>query len=270
MLKQRILTALVLLPLMIGMLFWANASLWAAFSGLIALLALWEYARIIHMSPLQNTFYLLITASAGILFYLQQPTFSAILLQVIQITSLLFWLLVVPLWLKYKWKIKSKFVGTIIGWVLMVPFWLALVNLRPDANSAWALLAIMALVWIADIAAYCCGRTLGKHKLAPTISPNKSWEGAIGAVVFVAIYTFILQQQYWLSVALPLWQTLLIALILTIVSIVGDLLESWLKRAAGIKDSSQLLPGHGGVFDRVDSMISVLSVYVALHWLALL
>ena len=97
MLKQRILTALVLLPLMIGMLFWADSSLWAAFSGLIALLALWEYARIIHMSPLQNTFYLLITASIGILFYLQQPTFSTILLQVIQITSLLFWLLVVPL-----------------------------------------------------------------------------------------------------------------------------------------------------------------------------
>lgn len=75
MLKQRILTALVLLPLMIGMLFWADSSLWAAFSGLIALLALWEYARIIHMSPLQNIFYLLITASIGILFYLQTNLF---------------------------------------------------------------------------------------------------------------------------------------------------------------------------------------------------
>lgn len=265
MLKQRILTALVILPLMIGMLFWANNSLWAAFCGLIALLALWEYARIARFNPLQNGIYLLITTCVGIYLYIQHIYLATWA----QWLILLFWLIIVPLWLKFKWKIKANLFGAIIGWILMVPFWFALITLRPNTASAWTLLAIMALIWIADIAAYCCGRTMGKRKLAPTISPNKSWEGAIGAVIFVAIYTFVLQQQGWLPVVLPLWQTMLLAFILTAVSIGGDLLESWLKRAAGIKDSSQLLPGHGGVFDRVDSMIAVLSVYAALSWLSL-
>lgn len=266
MLKQRILTALVILPLMIGMLFWANNIVWAAFSGLIALLALWEYGRIAGLSPWQNGFYLLITVCGGAYLYHQHGQFTSWL----QWLVLFFWVIIVPLWLRFKWKIKANIFAPLIGWILMLPFWYALVYLRPDSAAAWSLLTILALIWIADIAAYFCGRTLGKHKLAPTISPNKSWEGAIGAVIFVAIYTFILQQQGWLPIKLPLWQTLLLALVLTTVSIIGDLLESLLKRSAGVKDSSQLLPGHGGVFDRVDSMIAVLSVYAALRWLTAL
>ncbi|MCX8748925.1 phosphatidate cytidylyltransferase [Snodgrassella sp. B3088] len=262
MLKQRILTALILLPLMIGMLFGANNSLWAAFSGLIALLALWEYARIVHFTHVQNLLYLLLSAAGGFCLYLyHQQTYTPVWLQIV---VLLFWLILVPFWLKFKWKVKANLLGVLTGWILMLPFWQALISLRPDARSATALLSIMALVWIADIAAFFVGRTFGKRKLAPTISPNKSWEGAIGAVFCVAIYTVILQQRGWLPVNLPAWQTMILAAILTAVSICGDLLESWLKRAGGVKDSSKLLPGHGGVFDRVDSLIAVLSVYAAL------
>lgn len=262
MLKQRILTALILLPLMIGMLFGANNNLWAAFSGLIALLALWEYARIVHFSSIQNALYLLLSAAGGCYLYFSYHQIA--LPRWIQITVLLFWLIIVPVWLKFKWTIRPNLFGILIGWLLMIPFWQALISLRADITAATTLLSIMALVWIADIAAYFVGRAVGKRKLAPTISPNKSWEGAIGAVICVAIYTIVLQQQGWLPITLPWWQTLCLAVILTAVSICGDLLESWLKRAGGVKDSSQLLPGHGGAFDRVDSLIAVLSVYAAL------
>jgi phosphatidate cytidylyltransferase len=266
MLKQRIITALVILPLMIGMLFWANNTLWAAFCGFMSLLALWEYARIAGFNQLQNGAYLLLTACGSLYLYVEHIR----LVTSLQWLILLFWIIIVPLWLKFKWKIKANLLGVMIGWILMIPFWFALITLRPDSAFAWSLLSVLALIWIADIAAYCCGRTMGKHKLAPNISPNKSWEGAIGAIIFVSIYTLILQKQGWLPVNLPLWVILLLALILTTVSIIGDLLESWLKRTAGVKDSSQLLPGHGGVFDRVDSMIAVLSVYAALRWLTAL
>ena len=124
----------------------------------------------------------------------------------------------------------------------------------------------MALVWLADTAAYFSGKTFGRRKLAPAISPGKSWEGVYGALVAVAIYAAILAQtellQPW---ALPVWMWVVVAWALTAVSIVGDLLESWFKRQAGMKDSSQLLPGHGGVLDRIDSLIAVLAVAAALQ-----
>ena len=260
MLKQRILTALVLLPLMIGMLFFAGERLWAAFAGLIALLALWEYARICHMRAWQNALYLVISFCGGL--YLYHSGFRFSLWQ--HALVLVFWLLLVPLWLKYKWKVKADVWGALLGWLLLLPFWLALISLRPNTAAAGYLLAVMGMVWLADVAAYFVGRAIGKRKLAPTISPNKSWEGAIGGVECVTLYAVVLQENHWFAVNLPLWQTVVVAVVLTAVSICGDLLESWLKRAAGIKDSSQLLPGHGGVFDRIDSLIAVLSVYAAL------
>ncbi|MCI4053527.1 phosphatidate cytidylyltransferase, partial [Klebsiella pneumoniae] len=104
----------------------------------------------------------------------------------------------------------------------------------------------------------------GKHKIAPAISPGKSWEGAIGGAGCVAVYMTAVRSAGWLAFDTGWFDTVLIGLVLTVVSVCGDLLESWLKRAAGIKDSSNLLPGHGGVFDRTDSLIAVISVYAAM------
>lgn len=260
MLKQRVITALWLLPLMLGMLFYAPSGLWAAFCGLIALLALWEYARMSNIGAEQIKPYLIGTWAFGCLAYwggwtLPAPAWLAVLA---------FWLVAMPLWLKKKWTLTGGWQAYAVGWLLVLPFWFALVDLRPSTDYATSLLAVMGLVWVADICAYFCGKTFGKNKIAPTISPGKTWEGAIGGAVCVAVYLTLVRQAGWLTFDSGWLATMAIGLVLTVVSVCGDLLESWLKRAAGIKDSSNLLPGHGGVFDRVDSLIAVLSVYAAM------
>jgi CDP-diglyceride synthetase len=148
--------------------------------------------------------------------------------------------------------------------VLLLPVWLALVQLRQAGPLA--LLAIMAVVWLADIGAYFAGRSLGKHKLAPSISPGKTWEGAIGGGVAVLVYGLLLSSRLPAILAGNLPLLLVVLVLLTAISILGDLFESLLKRQAGLKDSSKVLPGHGGVLDRIDSLTSTLPL-VALVWL---
>lgn len=260
MLKQRIITALILLPIMLGMLFFAPYVLWVIFSGLIAILALWEYGRMAGFSQIQNYRYLGFTILFCIVAYCGSWKLPALVWCVI----LLFWLIIMPLWLNRKWILKPDWKAYSVGWVLMMSFWFSLITLRPDVHDATSLLAIMGLVWVADIFAYFSGKAFGKHKLAPSISPGKSWEGVVGGMVCVIIYMIIVWNMGWLAFNVSWFGAVIIGLILAIVSVCGDLLESWLKRAAGIKDSSHLLPGHGGVFDRIDSLIAVLSVYTAI------
>lgn len=260
MLKQRIMTALILLPIMLGMLFWSSAALWAAFCALMALLALWEYSRLCGMAVQERTPYLCGTA----LFLLLAAAGGWQLPAAAWLAVWVFWLLLMPLWLKHKWKLNGGWRAYAVGWMLMLPFWFALQQLRPDGGAALALLAVMGLVWVADVGAYFCGKAFGRHKIAPAISPGKSWEGAVGGALCVLVYITLVRQAGWLGFESSWFATALLALLLTAVSIGGDLLESWFKRSAGVKDSSQLLPGHGGVFDRIDSLIAVLSVYAAM------
>lgn len=260
---QRIITALVLLPLMLGMLFYAPPGLWACFTALIALLSLWEYSRLCKMAYNVKIPYLIGTATFIFFAYLGNWRLPAPAWWLV----LGFWLAVMPLWLKNKWQLASDWRGLATGWLLMLPFWFALTGLRPDTESAQTLLAIMGLVWVADSAAYFIGRSFGKRKIAPSISPGKSWEGAAAGLCFASIYMLLVRHAGWLEFETGIPGAIGIALILTVVSICGDLLESWLKRAAGVKDSSQLLPGHGGVFDRTDSLLAVLSVYAAIYFL---
>ncbi|TDR73840.1 phosphatidate cytidylyltransferase [Paludibacterium purpuratum] len=266
MLRTRILTALVLLPLMLAALFLFPTPAWAVFSALVCGLALWEFARMVGFSPLRNALYLLVSAlmAAG-LWWRGGVTFLPL-----HALALAFWLLMVPLWLKRRWRAPSGVAAAILGWLLMFPAWFAMLDWRKVADAAHArqLLAIMALVWVADVAAYFAGKAFGKRKLAPAISPGKSWEGVLGALIAVALYALWVSHMGWMMLPLAAWQWLLLALPLTMVSVGGDLLESWFKRCAGMKDSSALLPGHGGVYDRIDSLIAVLAVSNALRALA--
>ena len=263
MLKQRILTALVLIPLMLLMLFAAGSGLWAAFCGLMVLLALWEYGRMAGIAQTQQVSYLVGTALFLCLAYLGDWQLPPLAWAAVAA----FWLLVMPAWLHGKWRVSANARGWAVGWLLMLPLWFALVHLR-QTQGAGSLLALMAVVWIADTAAYFAGRAFGKHRLAPVLSPKKSWEGAVGGMAAVLVYALWARHMGWLFQESGVAATLAAACILTWVSIGGDLLESWLKRAAGIKDSSNLLPGHGGVFDRIDSLIAAVCVYAAVLALA--
>jgi len=150
---------------------------------------------------------------------------------------------------------------SVFGILAVIAAWSALVQLFV-ARGPWFLVSLMALIWFADIAAYFTGKALGRHKLAPRVSPGKTWEGAVGGVAAACIWVAasarwpgsfghaLVEQWSWLA-------AIAATAFLAALSIVGDLFESLLKRRAGVKDSSQLLPGHGGVYDRIDALLPV-------------
>jgi phosphatidate cytidylyltransferase len=155
-------------------------------------------------------------------------------------------------------------IAALTGIIVLVPSTLVFIALK-IFSGPWSLLMVCALVWVADIAAYFSGRTFGGKKLAPSISPGKTWAGAIGAVVGVLVYgnTILFVMVYGKNAEIEIQNMLFLQLILiglAAVSIVGDLFESLLKRQADVKDSSNLLPGHGGILDRVDSLTSTLAL----------
>jgi phosphatidate cytidylyltransferase len=154
------------------------------------------------------------------------------------------------------WRVRQPLLLMIAGWLLIVPTWLALVRLQAEP---WILLAVLGVVWVADSAAYFAGRTFGRRKLAPSISPGKTWEGVAGAAIAVAVYYALVWYFGFrgMTFGIGLAAALLVTCLLPL-SILGDLFESWIKRQAGVKDSGTLLPGHGGVLDRIDALTSTL------------
>jgi phosphatidate cytidylyltransferase len=174
----------------------------------------------------------------------------------------LFWLFVATPWVVRRWPTRSTPVLAVAGVVVLVGAFVALVELQ--ARSPWLVLAAMAIVWIADTAAYFSGRAFGRRKLAPAVSPGKTWEGVYGALAAVALYALALvplahRAGYAGPLEVPAaaaW--LAFAVAVAALSVVGDLFESWLKRNAGVKDSGTVLPGHGGVLDRIDALLAAM------------
>jgi len=265
MLKQRVLTAVVLLAVFLSALFFASPLVWLLLAVLVCAAGAWEWGGLAGFSSggrvlLAVCFGLLCLALGMTTGLHRQGSVYPVMLTVCYAVSAIFWLVCAPLWLKRKWRLSGTITAVVIGLVVLLPAALALAHLRQIGGAA-GLLAILLLVWTADTAAYFTGRAIGRHKLAPSISPGKTWEGAVGALVAVmalgiAIYVGTVAIAP-LTLPVSLFLLALLA-ILTAVSIEGDLFESLLKRQAGIKDSSSLLPGHGGVLDRIDSLTSVL------------
>jgi len=169
------------------------------------------------------------------------------------VAASLFWILVAPVWLARGVSARQRVALATSGLLVLVPAALALVLLRPGQ-----VLQVLVLVWIADSAAYFFGRRWGRRKLAPSISPGKTWEGAWGGIAGAALYAMIGGTFLTGIARLPAY--LFIAVVLAAISIVGDLFESAAKRQAEVKDSGALLPGHGGILDRIDSATAVLPV----------
>jgi phosphatidate cytidylyltransferase len=273
-LKTRILTALVIFSLTLVALFLFPDFAWGAFTLIIVVAALWEWGRFCQFSAGSARLFLTLSlVLCGLIFFAYQTgqlfgmTFRSFALAGFAVATL-FWLFAVPVWLLKLWHPSHKWVTGLAGWVTIFPTWMALLFLRDF--SPWLLLTFAAIVWVADITAYFVGKRFGKNKLALAISPGKTIEGALGGMVGVAVYFFIWQgllansfvgRQAW-SQDLRVNLIVLFAffVVLAVLSVVGDLFESWMKRGAGMKDSSNLLPGHGGVLDRIDALTSTLPV----------
>lgn len=255
MLKTRVITATILVAALMVCLFILPKPYWALISLLIAFLAGIEWSKMIGLTKAETSlFTLMMIPIAGIIYGLN-PTITKILLCL----SFVFWVFYVPILLYKPKQLESTLILSIIGYVVILPTWQALVMLRDINPQPMVLIYAMALVWIADTSAYFSGKLFGKHKLAPLISPGKTREGVFGAIFFVMVYATILCYCYAIS-----YYYLLGALLLTILSVYGDLFESWIKRRANMKDSGSILPGHGGILDRIDGLTSTLPM-IALY-----
>ena len=268
MLMTRIKTAAVLLIVVLLVLFVLPGWTWVVFASLLSGLGFWEWLRMTprpYFSPVARIILAILFGNILAAIALAAPVFwMAWLTGISLLIASVFRLLVVPLWLVKRWELRQPVLHLLVGIVLLVPAWCALVSMKSVPPEPWLLLATMAVPWIADIGAYFTGKKFGKRKLAPAISPGKTWEGVAGAAICMLIYAFALNQVGGIFTAL----SLPVLMLLLVLSVTGDLFESLMKRQAGIKDSSQLLPGHGGVLDRIDSQLSVLPVALLMIILA--
>ena len=284
MLKQRVITALVLLLFLLPALFHHDTVYWRLITLIMIAAAAWEWGVLNGLSRAASV-------ALGALAMLGCVAAWGLGLLAQQLTTL--WIFAGGLWvLAGTWLLRAGVPGwaliprglrVIGGWCVLVLSWLAIVQAREIGVTF--LLSVMLLVWMADIAAYFAGKAWGvrfiKRRLAPTISPGKSWEGALGGLVGVLLLAGI-----WLALesggvlAPPslyghvlarggMGLMLLVVVFMTAMSVAGDLVESLVKRSAGMKDSSQLLPGHGGVLDRVDALLPTLPLGMMFYTLFL-
>ena len=271
MLKTRIITATVMLLAFLTALFAASISVFALLLAAVVAASAWEWSRLcgVRDEPVQTAYAAGIGLLALIFLYLPQ---SGSFIQWMMLIGFLFWLIVPAIFfLKpvHDPIVSPNTVLLMTGPLVFIVCVLGVQYLRSHdvAASPWLLLYALATVWCMDIGAYFAGRQFGQNKLAPSISPGKTWEGVVGGLGVAFVF-------FLLSLLLGNWPEgtgfkLFIATVLaTAVSVIGDLYESRIKRAANMKDSSQLLPGHGGVLDRIDSLLAAVPVFTFLWvWL---
>ena len=276
MLLQRVVTAVVLLALLVPAM--AADSVWpfALLTLLLIAAAVWEWGRLNRVASLPALALGALVLAAGV-WAVRSPSFA-------QVPAAVWWAVCAvwlaigalvlragpPAWLR--WPLMAR---VALGLLVLGFSWLALTGAhRLGVNF---LLSVLCLVWVADIGAYAAGRAFGRNKLAPTISPGKSWEGVaggmLGVLVLAGAWIALIDPRFGVegaSLYARLYDTfgvgglLVGVMVLAAASVVGDLFESLVKRAAGAKDSSRLLPGHGGVLDRIDALLPVLPLAMAL------
>lgn len=257
MLKTRLITSAILF-LIIGAAFvYLPPLYWGLLVLTVTSIASWEWARISKFNKAFSIIYSAFVMLLGLFVIFYTPQLMQVVIIWAVLASTIFWLLIVPFLLAFAPKITNRFIMAVLGLITIIPFGLTMIALR-EINPL--LLVVFAMtVWIADSAAYFVGKRFGKHKLAPSISPGKTWEGVLGAFVATTIYacllSYLTHQSYWF---------VLVFLGVMILSIMGDLFESLIKRQAGVKDSSHLLPGHGGILDRIDGLTSSLPLVMFL------
>lgn len=265
MLKQRVITAVILIPLFILFLFKSTPIVFCIVTGLLTLWAAFEWSFLMGIKHFP--------ACVGYPFFILLLLVSSIMLPIYVALYVASFFWIFTLFLIFQYPQSSHFWGKnsairgLMGIVVLIPCWLALNFIKNSHQGFATLLFLFVLIWGADSAAYFVGKKWGKHKLAPKVSPGKTWEGLMGALVMTLVITWI---ALWIShLDFRFWLPALILSFLTVLfSVVGDLFESLLKRNAGLKDSGRLLPGHGGILDRIDSITAAAPIFaVGMIWI---
>jgi phosphatidate cytidylyltransferase len=263
MLRQRVITAVIMACLVIGAIFWLPQNVTAVVITLVVLAGAWEWGGFLGLKqPLARLGYVLVIA-ACIAFVWSQGMSSARAGQLLSAAAI--WWFIALLWILTIPGMVNRGSAALAGILVLVPAWLALIRLHQQAPF-W-LLFLLLLVVAADVGAYFAGRQFGRHKLAPKVSPGKTWEGVLGGIAAAAAMAVVGTAWFEVDVA----EFIGVCAIAVIASIIGDLTESMFKRHAGLKDSGTILPGHGGVLDRMDSVTAAAPVFMlGMEWLGLL
>lgn len=263
--KTRVIAALIMAPAAICAILLLPTPWLAAAAALVFLTGLWEWLRLAQVDGLPRTVLLLLNLLLMVLLVWASVDQNLVLFQIATLVGVGAWVLALA-WLRFfqfgaDHSAPSRMLKLAAATLAIIPAWSALVLIHASApmGNRW-LLTALTIVWAADSGAYFAGRALGKHKLAPRISPNKTWEGLFGGLVAGLLAAAFFG---WLAGAqLPQYGGLmLVAAITVFASVLGDLFESLLKRQAGAKDSGTLIPGHGGVLDRIDGVLAALPVF---------
>lgn len=227
-------------------------------TAIVMLLVAWEWAGLIPIRSYYNkiVYLLLMLGFFGIIQFVQETLY-------ILGVGVIWWLVSIFLLVRYEIyesKESRRMLHALYGLLAIAPCWVALNTLRAETNGAQLVLLFLLMLWATDIGAYLVGSRLGKTRLSPKLSPKKSLEGAVGGLVLMLLVA--IAGIFWLSIPQHQWISYFLAsLALFIFSIIGDLFESLLKRKQGVKDSGKLIPGHGGILDRLDSLLAAAPVF---------
>jgi len=265
-LKQRVITALIIAPIVLALVFFAPDWLFTLAMLGVALVGAWEWSALAGKPGRDSRLMLvglfgMLAVAGG---WLQRGLPYPQGLLIYTVLALVWWGASL-IWMGISRREFPYPVKVLCGVLTLLPSLAAVVAIR--STSPWYLLILLLLTSGADIGAFFAGRAFGRHKLAPLISPGKTWEGVVGGVLLVAVVAAIASR--WLPVVAPLF--ILLCIGVALLSVVGDLSESLFKRQAGMKDSGSLFPGHGGVLDRVDSLTAAAPLFwLGLHCLGVL
>jgi len=247
--RKRVTTAIVLVVILLAVLLWLPPVATVVAMTLIVMAGAWEWSAFLCAPGM--AYRLLYVAIIGALLpVVWHVTDSPHGRDIVLLVAVLWWLVALA-WVMFAPRKVATWSAAIAGVLALVPAWVALIRLRLDLarGAEWVLFALI-LVWVADIGAFFVGRRFGRTRLAPEVSPGKTWEGVLGGILASALFAIL--GSGWFDI--PVTRFLPLCLAVVAFSIVGDLTESLLKRFAGMKDSGTLFPGHGGVMDRIDSV----------------
>lgn len=261
---KRIITAFILIPVVLAALFFLPPNLFLALTTLLTLAAAWEWTGLMELKSVKGRAAYLVFTIIMLIDALMFPVSYMLMF------AFAWWVVAIVLILIYPRGTQGWGKGVIyrglMGVFVLVPCWTAVNYIIIQEDGRMALLFLFVLIWGADSAAYFTGKCCGKTRLAPVISPGKTVEGLIGALIFTIAFSLLVLWLCRITPALWGWGVLL-ALITVIFSIVGDLFESMMKRIAGVKDSGNILPGHGGILDRIDSLTAAAPIFVFASWI---